>query len=153
VIVNGGVPAEPVDPDYRIVLNSGWTFSDGSPVTAKSFVDAWNYGALSTKAGVSPKVISERIGHAEFGFFLQTYAHVLKTDDRDAAEQRRSSSETAGIPNQTMSDANVHKSIHKRRETAPGGSPGAVSPGSGAVSPGSGDISSGDRSEEAEGLI
>jgi oligopeptide transport system substrate-binding protein len=27
-----------------------WTFSDGSPVTASSFVDAWNYGALSTNA-------------------------------------------------------------------------------------------------------
>jgi integrase len=42
-------------------------------------------GAL--KAGISPKVISERIGHADVGFFLQTYAHVLRNDDRDAAEQ------------------------------------------------------------------
>ena len=25
-----------------------WKFSDGTPVTASSFVDAWNYGALST---------------------------------------------------------------------------------------------------------
>jgi hypothetical protein len=32
-------------------------------------------------------VISERIGHANVGFFLQTYAHVLRNDDRDAAEQ------------------------------------------------------------------
>jgi hypothetical protein len=32
-------------------------------------------------------VISERIGHANVGFFLQTYAHVVKNDDRDAAEQ------------------------------------------------------------------
>ena len=42
-------------------------------------------GAL--KAGINPKVISERIGHANVGFFLQTYAHVLRNDDRDAAEQ------------------------------------------------------------------
>ncbi len=27
-----------------------WKFSDGTPVTSKSFVDAWNYGALSTNA-------------------------------------------------------------------------------------------------------
>jgi len=27
-----------------------WKFSDGTPVTANSFVDAWNYGALSTNA-------------------------------------------------------------------------------------------------------
>lgn len=30
-----------------------WEFSDGTPVTAKSFVDAWNYGALSTNKQVS----------------------------------------------------------------------------------------------------
>ncbi|MEU6484212.1 ABC transporter substrate-binding protein [Streptomyces sp. NPDC046887] len=28
---------------YRITLNPGWTFHDGTPVTAASFVDAWNY--------------------------------------------------------------------------------------------------------------
>jgi hypothetical protein len=31
--------------------------------------------------------VSERIGHADVGFFMQTCAHVLRTDDRDAAEQ------------------------------------------------------------------
>ncbi|BBX41358.1 peptide ABC transporter substrate-binding protein [Mycobacterium simiae] len=36
--------------NYRIVLKSGWEFTDGSPVTAHSFVDAWNYGALSANA-------------------------------------------------------------------------------------------------------
>jgi hypothetical protein len=39
---------------------------------------------------VSPKVISERIGHADVGFFFQTYAHVLKNGDPDAAEQAAS---------------------------------------------------------------
>ena len=32
-------------------------------------------------------MISQRIGHANVGFFLETYAHVLGNDDRDAAEQ------------------------------------------------------------------
>ena len=36
------------------------------------------------------EVVSERIGHANVGFFLETYAHVLKNDDRDAAEQAAS---------------------------------------------------------------
>ncbi len=36
--------------NYRITLKPGWTFTDGSAVTAHSFVDAWNYGALSTNA-------------------------------------------------------------------------------------------------------
>jgi hypothetical protein len=41
----------------------------------------------AVKAGVNPKVIIERIGHADVGFFLQTYAHVLKNADRQAAEE------------------------------------------------------------------
>ncbi len=35
---------------YRIALKPGWTFTDGSPVTAHSFVDAWNYAALGANA-------------------------------------------------------------------------------------------------------
>ncbi|MFK0294467.1 ABC transporter substrate-binding protein [Streptomyces sp. NPDC090442] len=31
---------------YTVTLKPGWTFSNGEKVTAKSFVDAWNYGAL-----------------------------------------------------------------------------------------------------------
>ncbi len=46
-----------------------------------------SYATGALKAGISPKVISERIGHANVGFFLQTYAHVLRNDDRGAAEQ------------------------------------------------------------------
>jgi hypothetical protein len=51
-----------------------------------------DYAAATSalKARLSPKVVSERIGHANVGFFLQTYAHVLKNDDRDAAEQAAS---------------------------------------------------------------
>lgn len=32
---------------WTIKIKSGWTFQDGTPVTAKSFVDAWNYTAYS----------------------------------------------------------------------------------------------------------
>ena len=46
-----------------------------------------SYATGALKAGISPKVISEWIGHANVGFFLQTYAHVLRNDDREAAEQ------------------------------------------------------------------
>ncbi|MGH3541595.1 MAG: ABC transporter substrate-binding protein, partial [Mycobacterium sp.] len=34
--------------NYRVILKPRWTFSDGTPVTAHSFVNAWNYGALAT---------------------------------------------------------------------------------------------------------
>ncbi|GAA1875684.1 ABC transporter substrate-binding protein [Myceligenerans crystallogenes] len=35
---------------WNITLNEGWTFSDGTPVTAQSFVDAWNWGAYGPNA-------------------------------------------------------------------------------------------------------
>lgn len=35
---------------WTIKLKSGWTFHDGTPVTAQSYVRAWNYTALSTNA-------------------------------------------------------------------------------------------------------
>ena len=31
---------------FTVKVKKGWTFQDGTPVTAHSFVDAWNYGAL-----------------------------------------------------------------------------------------------------------
>ena len=42
--------AESIEPSegntlWTIKIKSGWTFHDGTPVTAKSFVDAWNDGA------------------------------------------------------------------------------------------------------------
>jgi oligopeptide transport system substrate-binding protein len=46
--------AESIETDdnqhYTVKLNDGWTFTDGTPVTSSSFVDAWNFGALSTNA-------------------------------------------------------------------------------------------------------
>ncbi len=35
---------------YTIRLKDGWTFHDGTPVTARSFADAWNYTAYSPNA-------------------------------------------------------------------------------------------------------
>ena len=41
--------AENVESDdqqtWTITLKDGWTFHDGTPVTAQSYVDAWNFGA------------------------------------------------------------------------------------------------------------
>lgn len=38
---------------WRIELEPGWTFHDGSPITASSFVDAWNWGAHGANAALS----------------------------------------------------------------------------------------------------
>jgi oligopeptide transport system substrate-binding protein len=51
--------------NYRVVLKPGWKFTDGSPVTAHSFVDAWNYGALSTNAQLQQSFFSPIDGFDE----------------------------------------------------------------------------------------
>lgn len=46
--------AESIESDdeqnWTITLNDGWTFHDGTPVTAQSFIDAWNWGAYGPNA-------------------------------------------------------------------------------------------------------
>jgi len=44
--------------NYSVVLKPGWTFTDGTPVTAHSFVDAWNYGAASVNAQLQQSFFS-----------------------------------------------------------------------------------------------
>jgi oligopeptide transport system substrate-binding protein len=51
--------------NYRITLKPGWKFTDGSAVTAHSFVDAWNYGALSTNAQLQQSFFSPIEGFDE----------------------------------------------------------------------------------------
>lgn len=46
--------AESIESDdnqtWTITIKDGWTFTDGSKVTAQSYVDAWNYGAYGPNA-------------------------------------------------------------------------------------------------------
>lgn len=51
--------------NYRITLRPGWTFTDGSAVTAHSFVDAWNYGALATNAQLQQSFFAPIDGYDE----------------------------------------------------------------------------------------
>ena len=44
------------------------------------------YGTMSLEAGVHPKVVSERLGHATVGITLDVYSHVAEGMSRDAAE-------------------------------------------------------------------
>jgi len=44
-----------------------------------------SYATAALIAGVSPKIISERLGHSTVAFTLQTYAHVIPTMDEAAA--------------------------------------------------------------------
>ncbi len=46
--------AESIDTEdnvtFVVTLKEGWTFHDGTPVTAQSYVDTWNYGAFGPNA-------------------------------------------------------------------------------------------------------
>jgi oligopeptide transport system substrate-binding protein len=53
------------DINYRITLKPGWTFSNGTPVTAHSFVDAWNYGALAANAQLQQSFFTPIAGFDE----------------------------------------------------------------------------------------
>jgi oligopeptide transport system substrate-binding protein len=53
------------DINYRITLKPGWVFTDGSPVTAHSFVDAWNYGALAANAQLQQSFFAPIAGFDE----------------------------------------------------------------------------------------
>ncbi len=43
--------------------------------------------SLALKAGIHPKVVSERLGHATVGITLDLYSHVLDGMQAEAAEQ------------------------------------------------------------------
>jgi len=45
------------------------------------------YATLALEAGVHPKVVSERLGHANIGITLNLYSHVSEGMDRDAADR------------------------------------------------------------------
>lgn len=45
------------------------------------------HATLLLKAGVNPKVVSERLGHSSVAFTLDTYAHVMPGMQPEAAEQ------------------------------------------------------------------
>ncbi len=61
--------AESIDSEdkqnWTIKIKSGQKFSDGSAVTAKSFVDAWNFGALTTNAQKGQSFFEPIEGFAE----------------------------------------------------------------------------------------
>ena len=43
------------------------------------------WASLALQAGVNPKVVSERLGHATVGFTLDVYSHVMPGMQEDAA--------------------------------------------------------------------
>lgn len=50
---------------YDIKLKPGWTFHDGTPVTAQSFVDAWNFAAYAPNAQKAGDFMSDIEGYKD----------------------------------------------------------------------------------------
>jgi oligopeptide transport system substrate-binding protein len=50
---------------WTVTLKDGWTFHDGTPVTADSFINAWNFAALSTNAQGASYFFSNISGYDE----------------------------------------------------------------------------------------
>ncbi|MFF4404132.1 ABC transporter substrate-binding protein [Streptomyces sp. NPDC001262] len=50
---------------FTVTLKPGWTFQNGEPVTAASFVDAWNWGANSKNAQLNSSWFSDIKGYDE----------------------------------------------------------------------------------------
>ena len=66
------------------------------------------HATLMLKAGVHPKVVSERLGHANIGITLDIYSHVLPGMQESAAEKFDSIFE---VNNNENSDPNVSKML------------------------------------------
>lgn len=81
-----------------------FTYKDGRPVNPDSLRDRFkrlaaraglpeirfydlrhSYVTAALIAGINPKVISQRVGHADVAFTMKTYQHVLPVMDEDAA--------------------------------------------------------------------
>ena len=61
------------------------------------------WATLALQAGIHPKVVQERLGHANIGITLDIYSHATKGLNEDAAEQVAAlfspgSNPVAGIP-------------------------------------------------------
>ncbi|MFE4519331.1 ABC transporter substrate-binding protein [Kitasatospora sp. NPDC056783] len=71
--------------NYTVTLKSGWTFHDGTPVTAASFVKAWNWSANVKNNQINSSWFSDIVGydavHPEKGDPTATEMSGLKVVD------------------------------------------------------------------------
>jgi integrase len=98
----------------RLVVGAGWqnredlvvTITDGSAPNPQAFSNLFHElvrkaglrpirlhdlrhscATNALAAGIGPKVVKQRIGHADISVTLKVYAHVMPGDDEDAAER------------------------------------------------------------------
>lgn len=75
----------PIHPERVSVLFRACVKAAGVPsIRLHDLRHTW--ASLALQAGVNPKVVSERLGHASVGFTLDTYSHAIPGLQQDAAE-------------------------------------------------------------------
>jgi len=50
---------------YKVTIKPGWTFHDGTPVTAASFVDSWNWSAATKNNQINSNWFSDIAGYTD----------------------------------------------------------------------------------------
>lgn len=50
---------------FTVTLRDGWTFTDGTPVTATSFTNAWSYAANPANAQINASYFAQIVGYDE----------------------------------------------------------------------------------------
>ncbi len=73
-----------------------------------------SYATAALKAGVHPKIVSERLGHADVAFTLKTYSHVIEGMDAAAASIV---ADAIFGPAETPKEGPVHESVHDAGES------------------------------------
>jgi ABC-type transport system substrate-binding protein len=73
---------------WTVKLKDGWTFHDGTPVDAQSFVDAWNYTAYSPNAQSASQFFADIAGYD---------ALQAETDDQDNVLAPPTAREMSGL--------------------------------------------------------
>jgi integrase len=75
---------EPLHPEWvSDAFQSRVVAAGASRITLHSLRHTW--ASLALQAGVNPKVVSERLGHATVSFTLDTYSHVMPGMQEEAA--------------------------------------------------------------------
>lgn len=118
-----------------ITNRDGWVFTDGDgqPVHPHAVYEAFRrvvhnagipairfhdlrhtHGSLLIKDGIPVKVVSERLGHADIAFTMQTYQHVLPDMQADAA----TATERLAMPSPPPSGGTGERRGSPRRKTA-----------------------------------
>lgn len=71
---------------WVVTIKSGWTFHDGTPVTAQSYVDAWNYTAAGANAQQGAGFLANIAGYADLQCGTVTEPDPDTGEDVDVAD-------------------------------------------------------------------